>query len=221
VSKITSELADCIAALQPDDRKMLVINDRYYCQLVPREGKIFSDLRKDESSPAKFQSAEARVLDMAIGEGHHAVSNGTIWHQVNDDLLSKDHFSLMFHDQHGDVLLNAVDIEVVDEPYDLRKLIDKLHRKPVHEVTDPIASLEGVSFIDFGEKDGAAASLEYYISGNVYFEVVDFSGLDEMSIVSLKSPRRDVVVEYTKLAEDNVDEIAAKINAALDKLFGN
>lgn len=221
MSKMTKDLADEISSLTADSHKMLIVNGRYYCQLEPEDGRVFTSLERDENSPSMFQSARVRILDMMLGEKHHDASEGVLWHQVSNDLSASDMFSLMMHDKSGDAMVNAVSIEIVDEPCSLDKLLSKMRHKPMHEVKDPIASAEGVVFADFGEKDGRNASLEYYINGNVYFEIVDFSGVEEMSIVSLGSPRRTVVVPYVKLTEENASKTAADIDNALDKLFGS
>ena len=150
---------------------------------------------KDFNSPSYTSYADCYVLDIEIEKGHHKNQFAKLYRTVHKDLGNASSFSLMLADKS---LLSITKIEIVDKPYQLKNLIDKLDVKPKanSKQLEPIMSIDGVCFIDFGEYNGKAASMEYYINGRLYFEIVDFNNIADMGIVDIDDDsRRNVVVD--------------------------
>lgn len=144
--------------LTSDDNKMLLLNDRYYCELTEnqktREVKpnycFFSSLCKDESCPTLVQSTSCFVLDTYVGNGHHASQFGELYHFVHEDLIYKHTFALKLS---NNVMLDIIDIKVIDKPYPLHKLIslldkDMMPKDYTLDDYDPMLTLDGVSIVD-------------------------------------------------------------------------
>ena len=207
------------------DNKMLLINDRYYCQFTDSnhnvdfdsEYCVFSCFYTDDNSKCHTQEANVYVLDSEIGMKTDRNCFGKIYHNVNEDLENcKDIFMLMLDNPKR--MINAVSIAIVDVPYKLKNLISllKCNKAMQEKIKEPINCIEGVSFVDLDEFNKKHLSLEYSINGKLYVEIVDFNDMHEMGIVNLNdNERRNIIINYEKLDKNNVDEFAEKINNAI------
>ena len=208
-----------------NDGKLLLINDRYYCQL-DSSCNAFTEWRKEPNSPSVSSYVSCYVLDICLEHGHHKNQHAKMYCYKHDDLLEKFNMSLMLEDDSA--LVNVVKAEVVDAPYPLDDLMQRIDNdlipadyKP--EDGDLMQSLDGTCNISFGEFNGKSANLEYYINGSLYFEIVDFFGVEDGEIVRVDDmSRRDVVVDMLHdgrtLRKDNVDDVAKAVNAKLRSL---
>lgn len=214
--------------LTSDDNKMLLLNDRYYCELTESQKTrdvgpkyyFFSDAWKEKNSPTLTQYTDCFVLDTYIEKGHHKNQYGKLYHSIHDDLDCMHTFYLMLSDDKVQITVNS--IKIVDKPYPLQKLMDLIDKDILPknytvEDGDPMLSLDGVSFIYFGNYGNKFASIEYYITGKLYAEIVDFSEVPDGGIVQLDdTSRREILVNMPcnggVLNDDNVQSIAALIN---------
>lgn len=223
-------LAHEITRLRSDNEKMLLLNNRYYCQLTCSMSTLdvspgfifFSEACKNPNCPAYVSHACCYVLDTQLEKPRHKNQFAELCYCFNTDISSHD-FSLKFNDGS---LVNIVDAKIIDKPYPLKKLMSKLDITPdvKDESLEPVMSLDGVCFIDLGKYGTKSASLEYYISGKLYFEIVDFEGVPDMGIVRLDdASRRDVVVNMLSsdevLNESNADSVAELINCKMKSLM--
>lgn len=214
--------------LKSDDNKMLLLNDRYYCELTASqktrdvESKycFFSESWKEENSPTLTQYTDCFVLDTYVEKGHHKNQYGKLYHSVHDDLDCMHTFCLMLSDDKA--LITVTSIEVVDKPYPLLKLMDLidkdiLPKSYTAEDGDPMLTTDGVAFIDFARFGSKSVGMEYYVNGKLYVEIIDFTDVPEGGIVQLNdTARREVLVNMPttggKLSDFNAADIAALIN---------
>ena len=101
-----------ITHITSDDNKMLLLNNRYYCELTVSQKSrnvepnyYFSDFWKEENSPTLTQYADCYVIDGSKRQ------YGKLYHSVNNDLMFKHTFSLMLQDDK--TLVSVITIENV------------------------------------------------------------------------------------------------------------
>lgn len=234
VFSIDENAIEKIIHITSNDNKMLLINNRYYCEFtssptsrdVVPDYHFFSDLKKEDNSPTFVRYANCFVLDVYVGKGHHTHQYGKIYYFKHLDLKNTNTFSIMLNDDKA--LINVVSLEIIDKPYPIHNLIDLIDDDllPKHLTSndgDPMMSLDGVSSIDFGKYGNKSVNMEYYINGKLYFEIVDFTDIPEGGIVQLNdTTRREVIVNMhatgDRLSNFNVATIATLINAKLKAL---
>ena len=215
--------------LTSDDNKMLLLNGRYYCELTESQKTrdvgpkycFFSESWKEKNSPTFTQYTDCFVLDTYVEKGHHKHQYGKLYHSVHDDLNNMHEFSLMLSDDKALITVNS--IEVVDKPYPLQKLMDLIDKDILPkdyaaEDGDPMLTVDGVVFIDFARFGSKSVGIEYYVTGKLYVEIVDFADVPEGGIVQLNdTSRREVLVNMPvtgdRLSEINVHSIAALVNS--------
>ena len=230
---IDNDIIRIVTQLKSDDNKMLLLNNRYYCELTESSNSrvveskccVFSESLKEENSPTFTQYANCFVLDAFLGKGHHTYQFGKLYHFQHVDLTS-DAFSLMLNNDKA--LINVISIEVVNKPYPIKKFIDMLDKDVLPKEYesgdgDPMLSLDGVAFVDFGKFGSKSASMEYDIHGQLYFEIVDFKDVPSMGIVHINdTSRREVLVNMPcnseVLNDDNAKRIASLISTRLKEL---
>lgn len=223
---MTKELANTIVNLVGNDKKLLYVNDRYYCQLCIGShldghnmcDTFFSEPKKDENSPSIFQRADMYVLDMNLDKGHHSSGFGTIVYAYHPDMTTEQfkHTLTLYLPDNFMTIANT--IEVVDAPYDIKEFMKMIDVVVEHPLTNPIEAIEGVEFISLVDKNEKSASIEYYINGNIYCEIVDFSHTEQGDVIPIDSAKRNIVIAYQKLTKDNACEFAQKINDALKSM---
>lgn len=131
---MTKELADVVVNLVGNDKKLLRINNRYYCQLCigqqldgyDKSTRFFSKPMKDVNSPSMFQHADMYVLDTNIEKGHHTQGFGTISYAYHPDMSTeqfKHTLTLYFPD--GFMTL-ANTVEIVDVPNGIQEFVKTL-----------------------------------------------------------------------------------------------
>lgn len=209
------------------DRKMLLVNSRYYCHFVGSRKEIepdinyvfFSELYPSKNSPTLEQYADVYVLDVKLGKDNHSQGYGKLYRQVHLDLAEggRDEFVLMLPDGTSTMVLKA---SILDVPYSFKKILKfaGFSDDYVKNISEPITSFDGVSSADLGNYNGSIANAEYYIDGRLYFETVDFSAVQDGGIVRLDSPIRTVVIGMQSVTKDNVQILADKIKCKLDEL---
>lgn len=161
------------------------------------------------------QYADVYVLDADLEHGHHKSGYGKLYHNMHLD-LDEDSFMLKLQDG---ACINAVSAEVLDVPYSLKEILRLagFSYSFIAKTAEPIETLDGVSTVDIGRFGHKDLSIEHYISGKLYAEAVDFDGVLDGEVVSLDSPRREVIINMEKVTEDNAAELAARIRKAIDK----
>lgn len=99
------------------------------------------------------------------------------------------------------------------------ELIDKdiLPKSYAIEDGDPMLTVDGVACFDFARFGSKIVSIEYYVTGKLYVEIVDFKDVPDGGIVQLNdTTRREVLVNMSvtgdRLSDSNVADIAALIN---------
>lgn len=130
---MTKELIRKVVNINSDDNKMLLLNGRYYCQLtldkqldVPEHYCFFSESWKEQNCPTLTQYTDCYVLDTCLEKGHHTSQFAKLYHSVHMDLDNSDSFSLLL--SLDNAIVSVTDIEIVDKPYPLKKLIDLLDK---------------------------------------------------------------------------------------------
>ena len=224
---IDKKIVNEIVHLSGADKKMLLVNDRYYCHFVGSHKEMmpdinyvfFSELYPTKNSPTLEQYADVYVLDVKLSKDNHKQGYGKLYRQIHRDLANggRDEFILMLPDETSTVVLNTV---ILNVPFSFRELLKLAGFSDnfVKNVNEPITSFDGVSTVDFGSFNGTIASAEYYIDGRLYFETVDFSAVQDGGIVSLDSPLRTVVIGMQSVTMDNAKDLADKIKRKLDEL---
>ena len=214
--------------LNSDDNKMLLLNDRYYCELTESQKTrnvvpkycFFSGSWKEENSPTLTQYTDCFVLDTYREKGHHKNQYGKLYHSVHNDLDCLHTFYLMLNDDKAQITVNS--IKIVNKPYPLQKLIDLIDKDIIPktytiEDSDPMLTIDGVAYIDFGKYGSKSIGIEYYVTGKLYVEIVDFADVPVGGIVQLDdSTKREILVNMpitdNVLSDDNVSSIAKIIN---------
>ena len=101
----------------------------------------------------------------------------------------------------------------------LEEFLKLLKYKPIHISKD---LGDGVQFVTFRAKEGFSTNLEFGTVDDdgqyLYWEIVDWNNYHAGDIIALNSDRRHDVLN-TRLTKDNVDYIAAFINASLDRFY--
>ena len=220
--------------LNGDDNKMLFLNDRYYCELTESQKTrkvdpkycFFSSFWKESGCPTVTQYTDCFILDTHVGKNHHKNQYGKLYHSVHDDLDCMHTFYLMLSDDKEHIMVNS--IKIVDKPYPLQKLIDLIDKDIIPndytiEDSDPMLSLDGVAYVDFGKYGSKSVGLEYYVTGKLYVEIVDFAGVPDGGIVQLDdSTRREILVNMPVIgnvsSDSNASSIAALINTRVKAL---
>ena len=214
--------------LTSDDNKMLLLNNRYYCELTESQKTrdvepkycFFSCSWKEKNSPTLTQYTDCFVLDTYVEKGRHKNQYGKLYHSVHDDLNCMHTFCLMLSDDKSQITVNS--IEIIDKPYPLQnlmELIDKdiLPKSYAIEDGDPMLTVDGVACFDLARFGSKIVSIEYYVTGKLYVEIVDFKDVPDSGIVQLNdTTRREVLVNMPvtgdRLSDSNVADIAALIN---------
>lgn len=223
---MNEDLAKTIVNLTGNDKKYLFINDRYYCQLCHEkslandklDSTFFTEPQKDVNSPSIFQTAIIYVLDVNVEKGHHKSGFGTISYAYHPDMKTKIYQHTITLFLPDNTMTQAISIEVVDMPYDIKEFMKLIDAKPTYPIYDPIEFLEGIEYISLYEKNNVSMSIEYDINGNIYCEIVDFKNVEKFGIVPVNSDKRTIVIDYQKLTNDNAKDFAKLINDAYAKL---
>lgn len=217
------DLVKTVVHLCGKDSKMLLLNNRYYCHFVGPKKELepecsymfFSGFWQDDNCPALVQYADVYVLDVDLEHGHHKSGYGQLYHRFHKD-LDEDTFTLMLPDGAS---VMSTSLELLDVPYSLKEILRLagFSYDFIAKTDEPIESLDGVSVVDIGRFGHRDLSIEYCICGKLYAEAVDFAGIPEGEVVSIDSPRREVIINMEKVTEDNAAELAARIRKAIDK----
>ena len=98
-------------------------------------------------------------------------------------------------------------IEVIDDIYPLKKFLKLLKHKPIHVPDEPFDSF-GLSVVGFSIVNSKYSSIEYGADGCLYYEVLDCNDYKDGEFIPLDSKRREDVISYVKLTDENAESLA-------------
>ena len=117
----------------------------------------------------------------------------------------------------GWVSFTVQSIEVIDDIYPLKKFLALLKHKPIHVPDEPFDSL-GLSVAEFSTVNTKYGSIEYGADGRLYYEVLDCHDYKDGEFIPLDSERREDVISYVKLTDENAESLAKQIDQSLDRI---
>lgn len=184
---------------------------------------FLSPWKRAENFPGSYRSMFLKVFDPE----KMAKFPCCIEFIYNADLSENNRYSgsIFIYDKEGKNVrksFNITNFSIEPRNISINSILRKLDVpfNKTKSAKSPEESL-GLSVISFENDERQCASLEYDYSGRLYFEVLDLSAYKNGDdyFMPLDSPKRNVVVNYVKVTNDNIDVVTRKINDELSKLF--
>ena len=121
---------------------------------------------------------------------------------------------------------SIVKYELRDDDFvELPEFLKLIKRKPCCKIENLVDDLdEGLVLVEFRRHNNCSASIEYSVNPdkqNLYFEIVDWNDYEDGTFVDFNSDRRHHVIKYEKLDNSTKQNLADRINLALDELYKN
>jgi len=212
-----------LARLNSQSHKRVVINDNFVCEfIVPTNIKdwatyyFFTEWYREENCPRETCYADVIVYEHKSFNKHI----GRIYLSLDKD-IDKCSLSLALKNKKAKkwkTMHSVTKYVIEDSIASVKKFLKLIKFKPKYKVKEPY-DCYGLSICQFKNHKKHSAHIEFGIDGRLYYEIIDETNYKDGELIPLDSELRKDVIAYEKITNDNMQQLADKINESLTRLY--